>query len=321
MALLTKFDTPANLKDVPASSPFYSKWSSFISGVVGNTLKGDVGTFNNPTKTDIKIIGEKTLTWMGFSRELYNNSANGGDRRAAFAAAEADLTQRLPQIEYFEWKTDRVNGKVTKVTFVTETADYYNQLWLVDRAAVVKLYKQLVNPAVVEADLHTKGKYNKFNKWNTTDGIVHYIHPVNSFNDAIGLARDGVKSEPPFRDNYEARPALFNRPTSADPRISYDTHMLIRKGYAVSIKNPIGLYIVGWENAGITNPDGSPAGNYWKIVRGVPGMVLRLEYEVPTAQGFVVGDLKIGGRPIEFGSQLAEHITVGFTETIGTVKK
>ncbi len=79
--------------------------------------------------------------------------------------------------------------------------------------------------------------------------------------------------------------------------------------------------IAGWENSGITHRDGSAAGNYWRIVRGVPGMVLRVEYEVPASLGFVVGDLKIGGRRIEYGGQLAEHITVSLTSTIGTSKK
>lgn len=320
MSLLKRFDTPAFVKDVPGNSPFYDKWSAFVSKLVGSTKKGDNGgSFYNPTKTDISVTGEKALTWMGFSRELLNGSI-GGDKLAAFAAADADLAQRNPQIEYFEWKVDRVNGKITKVTFVTETAEYYEQLWAVDRAAVVKLYRKYVNPAVVEADLHTKGKYNKFNRWNTTDGIMHYIHAVNSFFDAITLARDAVKSAPPFADNYEARPALFNRPTSADPRISFDFNMLIRKGLFVTVKNPVGLYIAGWENAGIIHPDGSAAGNYWRIVRGTPGMVLRLEYEVPAELGFVVGDLSIGGRRIEYGGQLAEHITVAFSATVGSKK-
>jgi hypothetical protein len=39
-------------------------------------------------------------------------------------------------------------------------------------------------------------------------------------------------------------------------------------------------------------------------------MAVRLEYEVPASEGFVVGDIRIGGRPIEFGGQLAEHVTV-----------
>jgi len=322
MPILKRFDTPALLKDLPAASPFYDKWSAFISKLMGGITKGDGGgAFYNPTKTDVSIAAEKTMVWMGFPRQLMLNGSNSGDRTAALIAAEADVTQRLPQIEYFEWKVDRANGKITKITFVTETSDYYEQLWAVDRAVVVKLYKKLVNPAVVEADLHIKGRYNKFNKWNTTDGIVHYIHPANSFNAAISLSKDAVKSPVPFGDNYEARPPFSAQITSADPRLAFDTHMAIRKGFYVSSKNPVGLYIVGWENSGITNPDGSPAGNYWRIVRGAPGMVMRLEYEVPASLGFVVGDLKLGGRRIEYGGQLAEHIAVSFAATIGTIKK
>jgi hypothetical protein len=321
MPLLKRFDAPAFLKDVPATSPFYDKWSAYISKIVGAAKKGDGGgVFYNATKTDVTAVGEKLLTWMGFSRELLLKASTNGDRTVAFKTADEHINKRVPQIEYFEWRADRVNGKITRLTFVTETADYYQQLWAVDRAAVVKLYKTLVSPAVVETDLHKNGVYNKFNEWNTTHGIVHYIHPVNTFNDAIGLAKDAVTSEVPFNDNYEARPGLFSRPTSADPRISFDCHMLIRNGFHVTPKNPIGLYISGWENSGITHPDGSPAGDYWRIIRGTPGMVLRLQYEVPASLGFVVGDLKIGGRSIEYGGQLAEHITVGFPATISRKK-
>ena len=322
MPLLKRFDTPAFLKDVPDSSPFYGKWSAFISGLMGAKTNGDGGgAFYNPTKTDTDVTAEKSMTWMGFPRQLMLDGSNSGDRTAAFVAADADIPKRDPQIEYFEWKVDRANGKITKVAFVTETSDYYEQLWAVDRAAVVNLYKKLVSAAVVEADLHIKGVYNKFNKWNTTDGIVHYIHRANSFNAAISLSKDAVKSPAPFADNYEARPPFAGQITSADPRLAFDTHMHIRKGFYVSLKNPVGLYIAGWENSGITHPDCSPAGNYWKIVRGIPGMVLRLEYEVPASLGFVAGDLKIGGRRIEYGGQLAEQITVALVSTIGTIKK
>ena len=322
MPLLTRFDTPAFLKDIVDGSPFYKNWSVFISGLMGTTKKGTGGgAFYNPVKTDINITAEKLMTWMGFPRELMLKGFNSADKTAAFIAADADVKKRMPQIEYFEWKVDRANGKIKKVTFVTETSDYYEELWAVDRTAVVNIYRKLVSPAVVEADLHKKGVYNKFNKWNTTDGIVHYIHPANSFNAAISLSKDAVKSPAPFGDNYEARPPFATQVTSADPRLAFDTHMRIRKGFYVSLKNPLGLYIAGWENSGITNPDGSPAGNYWRIVRGVPGMVLRLEYEVPASLGFVVGDLKIGGRRIEYGGQLAEHITVMLAGTTGTIKK
>jgi len=149
------------------------------------------------------------------------------------------------------------------------------------------------------------------------DGIVHYIQSINTLNAAIGLAKGSVTSPPPFNDNFDASPAFASARTSVDPRVSLEIHMLVRKGLYVSLRNPIGFYISGWDNAGITHPDGSPAGNYWRIKRGTPNMVMRLEYQVPAGLGFVVGDLKLGGRPIEYGGQLAEHITVSLAGIAG----
>ena len=44
----------------------------------------------------------------------------------------------------------------------------------------VDLYQTLVSPAVTLADLQSGAAYNKFNRWNTTDGIVHYIQDINT---------------------------------------------------------------------------------------------------------------------------------------------
>jgi hypothetical protein len=325
MAILPRFDPPAFVADVPAGAPFYNRWSAYLSTLIGGTTPGDNGgAFFNPTLTDVTIAGEKPLTWMGFPRDVLLSAANRDNRIAAFQQADEialapAARRRNPQNEYFEWRVDRNGaGKITKITFVTETPEYYEQLWLADRAAVVNIYRTLVSPAVVEADLHTSGIYNKFNRWNTADGIVHYIQSINTLSAAVGLAKNAVTSPPPFNDNYESSPSGSNARTSVDPRVSIDVHMLVRKGLFVSLRNPVGFYMVGWDNAGITHPDGSPAANYWRVVRGAPGMAMRLEYEVPAGAGFVAGDLKLGGRRIEYGGQLAEHITVSLAGIAGT---
>ncbi len=320
MPLLPRFDPPAFLADVPPDSVFYRKFSKHISDLIGRTKPGDGrGAFYNPTRTDVKVTAEKALTWMGFPRQVLMENI---DRREAYRLADADVAERKPQIEYFEWKVDRnAAGKITKVTFVTETPDYYELLWSVDKKMVVKLYQDYVNPKVEQADLQADGEYNPFNRWNTTDGIMHYIHGANSFGDAIGLSLESVKSKNPFQDNYDATPGLYNNPTSADPRISFDVHMLVRKGFYVTVRNPVGLYMAAWDNSGITDDKGRPAADYWRIERGVPGMALRVVYEVPPAKGFVVGDLCIGGRPIEYGGQLAELVTVMFSVTAGKLMK
>jgi hypothetical protein len=329
MPLLARFDTPAFLTDAPAGSAFYDQWSSFLSTLIGGTAVGtNGGAFYDPTVTDVAIAGEKQLVWMGFPRDQVL-PFNRDNITAAYISADSNLDTRQFQNEYFEWFAEKdKRGKIRKLTFVTETPEYYQQLWNFDRNIVVNLYRTLVNPAVTEAslriDIRTSldtGNYTKFNRWNTRDGIVHYIQNINTMRAAVGLARDSVIVAPPYRDNYEAEPGLSSAFTSVDPRVSFDVNMLSRKGLYVSFKNPPGLYIAGWNDSGFSKPDGSAAGNYWRMVRGIPGRVLRLEYEVPAAEGFVVGDMKIGGRPIEYGGQVAEQITVTLGGIAGTTAR
>jgi hypothetical protein len=319
MALLPRFDTPASVRDAPAGSPFYTSWSSFIAAELPAMQIGDTGGgVYDPTETDVTIAATKTLTWMGFPRDVLL-PARRDDKAAAYAAADADVARRNPQNEYFEWFVQRnADGKITKLTFVTETPEYYQTLWNTDPILVLNLYQALVDPGITLAEIGPGGTYDRFNPWNTTRGIVHYIQPINTLGAALGLALSAITSPPPFADNFEARPALWSAPTAVDPRVSFDVHMLVRKGLAVTLAEPIGLYIVEWNDSGFTRPDGRPAGNYWRIVRGVPGMVLRLEYEVPAGEGFVVGDMRIGGHPIRYGGQLAEHITVGLAGAAGS---
>ncbi|MFL5543017.1 MAG: hypothetical protein ACJ8J0_28840 [Longimicrobiaceae bacterium] len=302
MPLLARYDTPASLRDLPAGSPFYDDWSRHLaSSIAARTPGSGGGEFYDATEVSVEILAQHSLTWMAFPRALMV-AAHRDDRRAAFTAGE----DREVQEEYCEWRVTRdASGKITRVIFVTETPEYWEHLWAVDRARVVALYRALVSPAVVEADLGTPAAYNRRNRWNTTDGIVHFIQRINTLDAALGLSQGSVNSGG-ARDNYEASPGP---PTSVDPRVGLDIGTLARKGLAVTLRDPVGLYIAGYDDTGWTRPDGSPVGDYWRVVRGSPGRILRLEYEVPAGEGFVVGDIRIGGRPIEFGGQIAEHVT------------
>jgi hypothetical protein len=115
-----------------------------------------------------------------------------------------------------------------------------------------------------------------------------------------------VVTEPVARDNFELEPFGAN---AADDYIVREVAVLGRAGFDITVHEPVGLYIDGWDDTGWTKPDGTPVGDYWRITRGRPGAVLRLEYEVPAEEGFVVGDIRIGGRPVAHGGQLAEHMT------------
>lgn len=315
MALVTQFDTPASLRDTSLPA-FYTHWHNFIATEM-STVAGSgtaVGEFYDPSEVDVNIAAERQLVWMAFPRDVL--VPNRDDRRAAFTFADADVARRDPQNEYCEWHVTRNGaGKITKVVFVTESPEYWQHLWNDDRAAVVNLYRTLLNnPGIVENDIGPGGVYDKFNTFNTTGGIVHLIQRINTLRAAIGLAEGSVNTGT-ARDNYEATSPA---PTNVDPRVQFDIGALARKPLSISLREPIGLYITGFDDTGWIKPDGSPVGNYWTIVRGVPGMALRVVYEVPPGEGFVVGDIRIGGRPIEWGGQIAEHITVTIVGTGGT---
>ena len=321
MPLLSHFDTPASLRDMPAGSPFYANWSKRVSDEIGGLTGGAAGGgFYNPTTLDVQVAGEKAMTWMGFPRDLILPGSRD-DKLAAYVAADADA-RRGRQNEYFEWRVDYQAGKLTRVTFVTEFRRYYQELWNLDPSEVVKLYwKILGNNNINEAHLKdSNGSYNIFNRWNTTDGIVHYIQSINTLRAAVRLCKESVDSPSPNGNNFEARPSSAGAPTSVDPRIAYDVNMLVRKGLFVTLRDPVGFYIAAWNNAGIAKPNGRPAPlGWWKIRRGKPGMVLRLVYEVPASEGFVLGDMTLGGRLIEYGGQLAERVSVAIHGTAGTV--
>lgn len=311
MALVTRFDTPASLHDMPAGSVFYDNWHNFLATNL-NTAAGTgtaIGEFYDASEVDVEVLAERSLVWMAFPRQVL--VAHRDDRRAAFCEADSDVATRDPQNEYCEWHVTRnAARKITKVVFVTESPEYWNKLWEVNRAVVVDLYRALVSPAVVDADLRVGGPgsaYDKLNPFNTTHGIVHLIQSINTLSAALGLAQGSIHTGA-ARDNYETAPPPSLR-TSVDSRVKFDIGALARKPLSITLREPIGLYITGYDDTGWTKPDGSPVDDYWRIVRGSPGQILRLEYRVPPGAGFVVGDIRIGGRRIEWGGQIAEHVT------------
>lgn len=324
---LPRFDTPGRLRDAPAGSLFYDEWHRRIDRMIagGRLGPGGVGEFYNPTRKDVDLVGERPLVWMGFPRRVMV-FAHRDDRQEAFRLAdEQTLAERERQEEYLEWRATRKAGKINKVTLTTEVPEYWEELFESEPDTVVALYRTLTgNPGIVRADLvDGTGRYDKHNAWNTKKGIVHLnVDSLeNSLGAAVGLAvgsADIRGGSPHYRDNYELQAGNPQAPTSADPRVTMDGNTLVRKNLSVTLREPIGLYIAGWNDNGWSKPDGSPVDNYWRVVRGSLGAALRVEYEVPASEGFLVGDIRIGGRPIEFGGQIAEHVTVEIVGSAGT---
>jgi len=315
MALITRYDTPARLRDVAEGSQFYDDWHEYVNGAVSAVQDP---LWIDPVLVDADVVTARTLSWIGFPRKTLTVEQRDDRSKAFFEAEEVGTSPdwRPRQFEYFEWHTTRdATGKVTKVAFTTETPQYFELLAAVDQGRVLELYHEHVDPAVTWDELiGADGTYDRRNRWTTTDGIMHYVNRINELNQAIGLAQGGAQSSSTFRDNFELASGSEN---AADDYIAREVAALGRAGFGIAVREPVGLYIDGWDETGWTKPDGSPVGNYWRITRGRPGAVLRLEYQVPEEEGFVVGDILIGGRPVLHGGQLAEHMTSSLS-VVGT---
>jgi hypothetical protein len=305
------FDTPGRLRDLPVGSPFHHSWRAVLDGLIRTRVPLSGPGFSvDPSKIDLDVRERRVKTWTGFPRPLLMEHRD--DRQAAFAAGE----DREKQIEYLEWHVTRVAGKITRVVFVTETPEYWRELAKADRSVVLDLYREHVSPDVTMADLFPSGgPYNPKNRWNTTDGIVHYIMSINSMGDLLGVSEEQQNAQD-AKDGFDTVP--YARSTGADARLSFDNWAMTRKSLSVGTDDPPGLYMIDWDDTGWAKPDGSAVGDYWKVVRGDRRAALRLEYEVPESEGFVVGDISIGGRQITTGGQMAEHITVSAHTVAGT---
>ena len=313
MPFVSRFDTPGSLRDAPEGSRLYAAWHAVVAGLLERRTPGTGGgDFLDPSQSGFAPASELDYTWIGFPRpHLVVNHRD--DREAAFRAGE----DRHAQHEYLEWHVTRAGGpdsKITKVTFVTETPEYWQALAETEPDLLLERYRELVDPAVQEGDLFDgDGAYVRDNPWNHERGIVHFIMSINGIEPLIRAEQD-TPIRAGARDNLDAMPLAFANGTplftAADSRFSLDIGVEQRRGSSVTVREPLGLYMVDWDDTGWTRPDGRPVDDYWTVVRGRAGAALRVEYEVPAGEGFVVGDLAIGGRPIRFGGQLAEHVTV-----------
>jgi hypothetical protein len=314
MSLVTRFETPGSLRDAPDGSPFYARWHGVVDALIepSTPLSGS-GRYVDPGTVELAGAVQRAYTWTGFPRP-HLIGPDRDDRSAVLLAGE----DRHAQPEYLEWYVTRSAGTITKVTFVTETPEYWSTLAQVEPERVLALYRELVDPAVTRDELFPAGRYDPLNRWNTTDGIVHYVMRINSMRDLLGVSQQGEPTGLAM-DNFDALP--YRRATAADARLNLDMWAMARPGRAVATANPPGIYLLDWDDSGWTKPDGTPVDDYWRIVRGVPGAALRVEYEVPATEGFRVGDLRFGGRPVTTGGQLAEHIVVGAHGLAGTVAR
>lgn len=337
-----RFDPPANIDDFDSIPKQRDAWSEFLSVTFDREIQAveaDLGVgksqFYNPTNIDTtepKI--EPSITWTGFPALIKRK--HPGNEQAAWQEADKPLSNgERVQDEYLEWFVTKQAGKIVRVTFTCEGPEYWEALAhgyplsyagsktagaTGDKNKLLALYQKYVSPSVQMNDLFLSGKYNRLNKWNTKNGAMHLNQRNNTLGAEINIAaqatilrqQGGVVLTDPDR---LIRCGLYGAPGRAsDPTIGAAVNSLAREGYAITLQNPVGLYIDSLDTSGWKKPNGSPVDpGYWQILRGSTGAILRAVYEVPASEGFAVGDILIGGEKIEFGGQIAENMTMKLT--------
>jgi hypothetical protein len=257
-----------------------------------------------------------------------------------------------PQDEYCEWRVTRdPDGGIRRVTFTSEPPEYWQALHgdtlqdlngdpaypvIGDHELLLELYREFVSPEVRYEDLvcavdlidysdpdnplvvYPKGAYNPYNRWNTTDGIMHLTQPSNSLSAEILLGADATVLRTSRDGRIVSDPdaliccAHYGGPNRcSDPTIGASVNELAALGFAITLRNPVGLYMDDLNVTGWAGPGGEPVDPAWfRIVRGRPGLIERAVFEVPERAGFRVSDVTIGGVPISVGGQLSEYMTV-----------
>ncbi|MCB0209275.1 MAG: hypothetical protein KDJ52_08095 [Anaerolineae bacterium] len=207
------------------------------------------------------------------------------------------------------------------------------------RQQLLDMYRTLVSPQVRLDDLlfaHTvmvfdpqasnredsiidywpRGTYNPFNQWNTTHGLIHLTHPANTLKAQVQLAALATILRHDHNGCLIKNDAIKllccsgngqpNR--SSDPTIVERINTLVRQGIAITLPDPVGLYIHHLDTNGIEGPNGEDTGAGWRIVRGREGMILRAEFQVPADRSYGLEDIRVDGEPLRHGGQLATKI-------------
>jgi len=312
MPLFTTFDAPGLLTELtPAAA---DAWSTMLKGHTGE-FASRFDRYFDPTAMDAPSDAvAASIVWSASPARLVSQLT---DRQRW---ERADST-RDEQDEYCEWRTTRNDaGALTSVTFSTEVPEYWQHLAEHDRGLLVETYRDLVDEAVEEDDLFDgNGNYRRDNRWNnaTSVGIAHLRQGSNTLLAALQLVADstvqrvdGAGRRVTDRRELVVCGALGEPQRNSDPQIADIVNDKVFAGFAVSLASPLGLYLEPLHAAAFQTPDGADAAGFWTAVRGEAGHVVRARFEVPAGAGYVLGDLTVNGRPLEFGTQVADKVPV-----------
>lgn len=305
---LRQYDPPACWNDFPHDAELArllrAAWHAEVAGLLTPAASA---TFYDPLVTRVGDAKPEKVEWTAFPKDIEDA---GGDLTLA--------DQRLNQREYCEWCVARdAGGKIVRVEFTAETPEYWETLWETDKPRTLELYREMVSPRVQAADLEAGGRYRRDNKWNSggeylpdEGGLVHLVVGINTLSAAVGVVAPASAAP----DDVPVGGSPFH----ADPLIALAVKRVVHRLNArISFSNPVGIYLQEPQfhrfELPATAPRTSKPADCWRVTRGDrhTGRALHAVFEVPAGCGFVVGDIKIDGRLIEHGSQIARTLKSG----------
>jgi hypothetical protein len=318
---LQRFDPPGFLDDFgPAQR---EAWHTYISGEMDAAQTGDVGDpfdsprrqFFNAAKVEVAPdAAVENVKWTAFPRIVQIASGSDMERWR-----NADATRDV-QDEYCEWSVSRQSGtgKITRVTFTSEGPEYWSFLASTDSQKTLALYRDHVDPSATHEDLYTPaGIYMPRNRFNnsTIGGAMHLVQRNNTLHAEIEISGAATitrlrSNGTPMTDSLELiQCGGYGAPQRhSDPFIGARVNFHARSKADITVANPVGIYFGGLDTQEWETPDGSAPAEFWKYTRGTPDRPVRAVIEVPSDRGYTLGDVRIDGRPIQFGGQIADRI-------------
>jgi hypothetical protein len=366
MPTLTRFDPPGLLDEFDRIPGQRAGWDRYISSTFSGAIArvrgqgvpaAEVQFYDETQTASEEPIVDEAIQWLGFPQTLV---ARFGRSRALRMADEPAPDSQIGGIlsriqdEYLEWLVTREGTRIKRVTFTCEGPEYWQSIAggpsIYDPAGkspadfgaqgdpdvLVDLYRQILGTNEVEPeDLFfpdAPDTYNPWNVWNTQRGIVHLQQINNTLGAEITIGADGTVLRDKGGPVTDATRLIccggFGGPERAsDPHLGAAVNALARQGFALTLRNPVGIYMAGIDDTAVTQPKAGggrePADDYFRVVRPQPtaaneGLAVRAVYEVPEGvlnpdgSQMTVSDLQIAGVPITFGGQLAEKVTMQF---------
>lgn len=355
------YSTPANIDDLagrPTRTAFLDDWHESIADDFNaeiSRLPAGNKLFFSETTTPA-TSQDLPITWNGFPLSIARENPN--DPVARWTAADRIVsvdrsTNTTPilmpcrvQDEYCEWFVYRSapNGPITRVVFTAEAPEYWIMLAKHDFERVVELYQELVSPNVQADDLKLTqdivfgddvlrtGTYNPYNKWNTSEGVVHLTHPANTLGAEINLAaratipRKGIDGNRVTEVRRFACGSNFGDPNrSSDPNIGHGVNFTAIPAaggatQSITLANPVALYMDQLAGGAITDENGNPQPGWFTFVRGVQGRGLMAVLQPPVGSPMDMDGIRIGNRKLSRGGQVAERLQMvlyGKTASLG----